>query len=206
MVSWGRSSRHGHGGPGSRSSHQQYRESRRTASACWIATVMDGRCEVVAGEAPWRGQASAGRSPRLQVRRSRCGAGTDKEQLASGGELEAIDFTTFHIPTTSSSSRQRDNNLQSSTWQYHSVPRHRLVHIYATPADEAPVMADPVSFAEEAAAAAPTESQPAPTFDGENKFQHAISVWRSKSGHRRSLRGERREQGRSWADTGQIST
>lgn len=144
--------------------------------------------------------------PRLQVRRSRCGAGTDKEQLASGGELEAIDFTTFHIPTTSSSSRQRDNNLQSSTWQYHSVPRHRLVHIYATPADEAPVMADPVSFAEEAAAAAPTESQPAPTFDGENKFQHAISVWRSKSGHRRSLRGERREQGRSWADTGQIST
>ncbi|KAF4121804.1 hypothetical protein GMORB2_1643 [Geosmithia morbida] len=41
-------------------------------------------------------------------------------------------------------------------------------------------MADPVSFAEEAAAAASAESQqPAPTFEGENKFQHAISVWRN---------------------------
>lgn len=44
-------------------------------------------------------------------------------------------------------------------------------------------MADPVTFAEEAAAAAAAASQEpdklAPTFDGENKFQHAIAVWRS---------------------------
>ena len=48
-------------------------------------------------------------------------------------------------------------------------------------------MADPVIFAEEAAAAAAAASQEseklAPTFDGENKFQHAIAVWRSMLGH-----------------------
>ena len=39
-----------------------------------------------------------------------------------------------------------------------------------------------MAFAEEAAAAAAKEPEkPAPTFEGENKFQHAISVWRSKS-------------------------
>lgn len=42
-------------------------------------------------------------------------------------------------------------------------------------------MADPVAFAEEAAAAAAAEPEKAaPTFEGENKFQHAISVWRSE--------------------------
>lgn len=37
-----------------------------------------------------------------------------------------------------------------------------------------------MAFAEEAAAAAAKEPEkPAPTFEGENKFQHAISVWRN---------------------------
>ncbi|KAI6783209.1 uncharacterized protein J7T54_000711 [Emericellopsis cladophorae] len=45
-------------------------------------------------------------------------------------------------------------------------------------------MADPVIFAEQAAAeaavaAAPTTDQTTPTFEGENKFQHAISMWRN---------------------------
>ncbi len=44
-------------------------------------------------------------------------------------------------------------------------------------------MADPVVFAEEAAAAAAVASKEsektAATFEGENKFQHAIAVWRS---------------------------
>ena len=48
-------------------------------------------------------------------------------------------------------------------------------------------MADPVTFAEEAAAAAAAASKeaekPTPTFDGENKFQHAIAVWRSMLVH-----------------------
>ena len=42
-------------------------------------------------------------------------------------------------------------------------------------------MADPVTFAEEAAAEAAKAQEEAQTttFEGENKFQHAISIWRS---------------------------
>lgn len=45
-------------------------------------------------------------------------------------------------------------------------------------------MADPVTFAEEAAAEAEKAKVEAqtPTFEGENKFQHAISIWRSMEG------------------------